>query len=293
MAAELISATHAEILRLLASNTGIHFQGLSQAARTKQLGLSTRTRRHLTTLDVAHNLVRHITKVSAARLVQEVTQATSPYSELPSKPPGAFKGGVPGADAPGGLPIGSPGMLWGGMPGPLSSSPPSSQQDHGKASNQVSNPTPEVQLTAEWTRIPGYESDISQGQAAQSQNPSRIVEYLSPSPISSVNQGQACQSQDPSRIVENLSPSQISPVDSPAVIYPRKHCGPPTSSNMHEQYGLHGQQSSVGQSRDPNPSIKVESPPHTARPAAHDEQGGIVMKPSFKVLKKPKYLKGL
>ena len=96
MAAELIAATHAEILRLLANTTGIHFQGLGQAARTKSLCLSTKLRRHLAHLDVAHNLVRHITTVSAARLVDEVTQATSPHDEPPRRPPGFFGAGIPG-----------------------------------------------------------------------------------------------------------------------------------------------------------------------------------------------------
>ena len=96
MAAELIAATHSEILRLLANTTGIHFQGLGQAARTKSLCLPAKVRRHLTNLDVAHNLVRHITSVSAARLVEEVAQATSPHDEPPHQPPGIFWVGVPG-----------------------------------------------------------------------------------------------------------------------------------------------------------------------------------------------------
>ena len=116
MAAELIAATHAEILRLLADTTGIHFQGLSQAARNKSLCLPTKVRRHLTTLDVAHNLVRHITTVSAARLLAEVTQATSPQGEPPSKPPGFFGTRVPG-EAEGGPPLPRPGTV--GMPAPL------------------------------------------------------------------------------------------------------------------------------------------------------------------------------
>ena len=96
MAAELIAATHAGTPRLLANTTGIPFQGLGQAARTKSLCLSTKLRRHLTHLDAAHNLVRHITTVSAARLVDEVTQATSPHDEPPRRPPGFFGAGIPG-----------------------------------------------------------------------------------------------------------------------------------------------------------------------------------------------------
>ena len=176
MAAELISATHTEILRLLASNTGIHFQGLAQAARTKQLGLSTKTRRHLTTLDVAHNLVRHITSVSAKRLVQEVTQATS-NSEHPGKPPGTFQGGVPGAATPVGPPSDSPGLLWGGIPGPLPS-PPCSQQAHGTASTTQ----PEVQLTGERTRIKGDENHGQFSTVGPSRHPSRIDEHHCGSP---------------------------------------------------------------------------------------------------------------
>ena len=50
-------------------------------------------RRHLTHLGVAHNLVRHITSVSAQRLVDEVKQATSNYGPScrpPARPPGTF-----------------------------------------------------------------------------------------------------------------------------------------------------------------------------------------------------------
>merc|ERR1712115_695633 len=105
MAAELIAATHAEILRLLANTTGIHFQGLGQAARTKSLCLPAKVRRHLTNLDVAHNLVRHITSVSAARLLEEVAQATSPQDEPPRQPPGIFWVEVPGKAEDGPPPV--------------------------------------------------------------------------------------------------------------------------------------------------------------------------------------------
>ena len=97
MAAPLLASTHAELLRLLATNTGMHFQGLSQAARCQHLGLTTRLRRHLTNLDVAHNLARHITVVSAQRLLDEVHAATSPdlpphgtCHAPPPGPPGTF-----------------------------------------------------------------------------------------------------------------------------------------------------------------------------------------------------------
>ena len=159
----MISATHAEILRLLAANTGIHFQGLAQAARSKHLGLSTKTRRHLTTLDAAHNLVRHITSVSAARLVQEISPATSD-SEPPSKPPGYFKGGESGA-APYG-PSGSPCLLWGGKPGP----PPPSPLGSKKVHRETSNPNREVQLLEEETRIAGQAQEQPQQVQVQVQD---------------------------------------------------------------------------------------------------------------------------
>ena len=58
----------------------MHFQGLAQASRCQSLGLPRWLRRHLLHLDVAHNLTRHITSVSAQRLLDEVTQELAPSS---------------------------------------------------------------------------------------------------------------------------------------------------------------------------------------------------------------------
>ena len=70
-ASVLIGQTHGDALRLLAWRTGKHFQGLAHPAR-KVSGLSTRMRRRLQCLDMAHSLVRHITTVSAKSFLEEL-----------------------------------------------------------------------------------------------------------------------------------------------------------------------------------------------------------------------------
>eukprot|EP00973_Karenia_brevis_P066777 9283802-Karenia_brevis.AAC.1 len=60
-AATIIAQLHAQLLRMLSQTAGVPFQGLSQAARFKPLGLSSSLRRKLNQLDDAHNVCRHIT----------------------------------------------------------------------------------------------------------------------------------------------------------------------------------------------------------------------------------------
>ena len=61
MAAALIADLHAELIRNLSEYADFHFQGLSQASRSKHLPLTPQLRRQLAQLDIAHNICRHIT----------------------------------------------------------------------------------------------------------------------------------------------------------------------------------------------------------------------------------------
>ena len=68
-AVRILASLHAAILHASATAAGRHFQGLGQVARAKELGLSSRTRRHVRTVDDALNLVRNITHFSAEELL--------------------------------------------------------------------------------------------------------------------------------------------------------------------------------------------------------------------------------
>ena len=62
-------AVHGRALRLTAAHSGIHFQGLSQASRYMK-GLSTSSRRRLMHIDIAFNLIRHITSPSCDKFIE-------------------------------------------------------------------------------------------------------------------------------------------------------------------------------------------------------------------------------
>ena len=66
MASLLLLELHGRLLRELASSTGIHFQGQKQgsAMAAKNGRSTTTTSRRLRNIDVATNIVRHITQVS-------------------------------------------------------------------------------------------------------------------------------------------------------------------------------------------------------------------------------------
>ena len=61
-------AVHGRALRLTAAHCGIHFQGLSHASRCLK-ELSTPSRRRLIHIDIAFNLIRHITSPSCDKFI--------------------------------------------------------------------------------------------------------------------------------------------------------------------------------------------------------------------------------
>ena len=71
-AAALLADTHARLLRLLSAHTGQHFSGLAVAARRTPGILPNQVVRRLQQLDIAHNIVRHVTLPSCTQLVLEV-----------------------------------------------------------------------------------------------------------------------------------------------------------------------------------------------------------------------------
>uniref|UniRef100_A0A7S2LNF6 Uncharacterized protein n=1 Tax=Zooxanthella nutricula TaxID=1333877 RepID=A0A7S2LNF6_9DINO len=79
-AAALVAELHGQVLRLLSDRLGIHCQGLAQAARrARACGmLSNQAAQRVTRLDVAHNVVRHVTgprtKTFLAEIRDEVGQ---------------------------------------------------------------------------------------------------------------------------------------------------------------------------------------------------------------------------
>ena len=85
--ATLLLAAHGTLLRLLAAEAGEHFQGLAVAARRSTL--SAPLKRKLVNIDVAFNLLRHITEPSVDAFVAEVRDALhgSSRTSLASTPP--------------------------------------------------------------------------------------------------------------------------------------------------------------------------------------------------------------
>ena len=71
-AASLLSNTHNEMLRMMASVAGVHFEGVAQATRYFKGSLTTRQRRRLLHLDSAFSLARHITQPLANSFVKEI-----------------------------------------------------------------------------------------------------------------------------------------------------------------------------------------------------------------------------
>jgi len=74
-AAAIIADLHGKLLRMLADTTGNHFMGLSQAARCKQLHLSSKLRRWLVNIDIAFNMTRHISSVKSLEFQETLQQA--------------------------------------------------------------------------------------------------------------------------------------------------------------------------------------------------------------------------
>eukprot|EP00975_Prorocentrum_lima_P041426 8702810-Prorocentrum_lima.AAC.1 len=58
----LVCEAHGTYLRLLASHSGRHFQGLTHASRHLKDRLSSRSRRRLVALDQCFAVLRHITQ---------------------------------------------------------------------------------------------------------------------------------------------------------------------------------------------------------------------------------------
>lgn len=80
MAAGLISDLHAYLLRELSAKAQVHFQGLSQASRSKALSLTTAQKRTLQHLDVAHNFCRHITLPKCEATKREFAEVSTTLS---------------------------------------------------------------------------------------------------------------------------------------------------------------------------------------------------------------------
>ena len=72
----LIMELHGRALRLTAAHSGVHVQGLSHASRFLK-GLSTTSRRRLIHIDIAYNLIRHITSPYANDFIQNLEQELS------------------------------------------------------------------------------------------------------------------------------------------------------------------------------------------------------------------------
>ena len=86
MASLLLLELHGRLFRELASSTGIHFQGLQQAARWLQksgTGTTTISQR-LRNIGVAANIVRHITQVSCDAYFNEIMSHVTQTDPLPA-----------------------------------------------------------------------------------------------------------------------------------------------------------------------------------------------------------------
>jgi len=71
-AAGLIAQAHGSCLRALCASAGDHYEGLSVAAR--RVVTDRRLLKRLVKLDMAYQIVRHVTEPSAARIVREVVE---------------------------------------------------------------------------------------------------------------------------------------------------------------------------------------------------------------------------
>ena len=71
-ASALVFAVHGALLRHLAAASGVHYQGLQQAARHLRTAVPPQLVRRLMHLDAAYNVVRHITGPSCQALLAEV-----------------------------------------------------------------------------------------------------------------------------------------------------------------------------------------------------------------------------
>ena len=75
----LVLQLHGHLLRLIASRSGSHFQGLSQAARClRQSGqISPNLGKKLQQVDAAYNLIRHITSISVQAFSENIERELS------------------------------------------------------------------------------------------------------------------------------------------------------------------------------------------------------------------------
>ena len=75
----LLARLHGHLLRELAARTGIHFQGLHQAAAYcwKRQLISSQTAKRLRHLDTAYNYVRHISEVKIQSFADDVISQIS------------------------------------------------------------------------------------------------------------------------------------------------------------------------------------------------------------------------
>uniref|UniRef100_A0A7S2NVB7 Uncharacterized protein n=1 Tax=Zooxanthella nutricula TaxID=1333877 RepID=A0A7S2NVB7_9DINO len=73
-ACELVARLHGTLLRQLADDVGVHYQGLRAAASAlrRSQRISTRTAKRLVMIDHAFAMCRHITSVSSASFVEQV-----------------------------------------------------------------------------------------------------------------------------------------------------------------------------------------------------------------------------
>ena len=86
MASLLLLELHGRLLRELASSTGIHFQGQQQEARwLHKSGRSTTTISwRLRNIDVAANIVRHITQLSCDAYFSEIMSHVTQTDPVPA-----------------------------------------------------------------------------------------------------------------------------------------------------------------------------------------------------------------
>ena len=77
-----LGTLHSDLLQVMASQTGQHFQGLSQASRTKKLNLTNRQKKMLSQVDIAWNIIRHISTVRAMETLREFRALDSTSCDL-------------------------------------------------------------------------------------------------------------------------------------------------------------------------------------------------------------------
>ena len=83
-ASAIIFELHGSLLRMMSLSSGVHYQGIAQAARQLRARgkLCRRTTKKLIELDYAYNITRHITEISAQAFVKKVSSQLSVSSAM-------------------------------------------------------------------------------------------------------------------------------------------------------------------------------------------------------------------